>query len=147
VRSIASAAPAFAVEPLATPVRSNAELEDAMSALAQAPGGGVVVLPDAFTSTNRGAIIALAARHRLPAVYPFPFFAKSGGLVSYGIDSADLFRRSATYADRILRGANVAELPVQTPSKFELVINLATAKALGLAVPETLLARADEVIE
>jgi len=105
------------------------------------------VVPDVFTSTNVDAIVASAARHGLPALYPFPFFAKQGGLVSYGIDPTDLFRRSASYVDRILRGTKPAELPVQTPNKFELVINLKTAKALGLEIAPTLLARTDEVIE
>jgi ABC-type uncharacterized transport system substrate-binding protein len=105
------------------------------------------VLPDASTLVHRDLIIARAAQHRLPAVYPFRYFAVSGGLVSYGIDAADTYRQVASYVDRVLRGTKPEELPVQAPTKFELVINLKTAKALGLEVPATLLARADEVIE
>jgi putative ABC transport system substrate-binding protein len=104
-------------------------------------------MPDVFTSIRRTEIALLAARHRLPAVYPFRFFAQSGGLMSYGADTGDIFRRAAGYVDRVLRGANPAELPVQTPTKFELVINLAAAKAVGLDLPPLMLARADEVIE
>ena len=104
-------------------------------------------MPDLFITSHRETIIGLAARHRLPAVYPFRYFAESGGLISDGVDTVDLFRRSASYVDRILKGANPGELPVQQPTKFELVINLKTAKALGITVPPSLLARADEVIE
>ena len=106
-----------------------------------------MVLPDISMTNYRKAIIALAARHRLPAVYPYRYFAASGGLMSYGIDGTDVFRRAAGYVDRILKGEKPADLPVQTPTKYELTINLKTAKALGLDVPPTLLARADEVIE
>jgi putative ABC transport system substrate-binding protein len=147
LRSIQAAAPSFAVEPITTPVHSVIEIEGAMAALGREPGGGFIVIPDVFTSTNVDPIVALAARHRLPALYPFPFFARQGGLVSYGIDLTDLFRRSASYIDRILRGTKPGELPVQTPNKFELMINLKTARALGLEVSAMLLARADEVIE
>ena len=110
-------------------------------------GGGLIVLPTPANSSARDRIIALAARHRLPAVYPFPYYAKGGGLMSYGFDTPDLYRRSASYVDRILKGEKPADLPVQAPTKYELVINLKTAKALGLEVPHSLLARADEVIE
>ena len=106
-----------------------------------------MVLPDVSTTNHRDLIIALAARHRLPAVYPYRYFAASGGLLSYGSDVPDVFRRAAAYVDRILKGTNPGELPVQAPTKYELVINLKTAKALGIEVPTTLLARADEVIE
>jgi ABC-type uncharacterized transport system substrate-binding protein len=147
LRSIEAAAPSFAIEPIKTPVHSVSEIEGAMAALAREAGGGGIVIPDIFTSTNLDPIMASAARHGLPVLYPFPFFARKGGLVSYGIDLTDLFRRSASYVDRILRGTKPGELPVQTPSKFELIINLKTAKALGLEVPPSLLARADEVIE
>jgi putative tryptophan/tyrosine transport system substrate-binding protein len=147
LRSIEAAAPSFGVKPIPTPVHSVIEIEDAMAALGRESGGSFIVLPDVFTSTNVDPIVASAARHGLPALYPFPFFARQGGLVSYGIDLTDLFRRSASYVDRILRGTKPGELPVQTPNKFELVINSQTAKALGLEVPPTLLARADEVIE
>src|SRR5215468_4665745 len=147
LRSIEAAAPSFGVKPIPTPVHSVIEIEDAMAALGRESGGSFIVLPDVFTSTNVDPLVASAARHGLPALYPFPFFARQGGLVSYGIDLTDLFRRSASYVDRILRGTKPAELPVQTPNKFELVINSQTAKALKLEVPPTLLARADEVIE
>ena len=105
------------------------------------------MLPSPLTAVHRDLIITLAARHRLPAVYPFRYFALSGGLLSYGVDNADLYRRGASYVDRILKGTSPADLPVQQPIKFELIINLKTAKALGLEVPPSLLARADEVIE
>ena len=106
-----------------------------------------MVLPDTFTGIHRDQIVSLAARHRLPAVYPLRFFAEIGGLLSYGINFDDMFRRAASYVDRILKGAKPADLPVQAPTKFELVINLKTAKTLGLEVPPSLLALADEVIE
>jgi putative tryptophan/tyrosine transport system substrate-binding protein len=109
--------------------------------------GGLFVLPDIVTYVHRELIIALAARHRLPAIYPFRYFPAAGGLMSYGADPVDVFRRAAAYIDRILKGEKPADLPVQAPVKYELVINLKTAKALGLEVPPTLLARADEVIE
>jgi hypothetical protein len=109
--------------------------------------GGLLVLPDNFTTDHHRAIITLAARYRLPAVYPYRLFTAAGGLMSYGIDVSDRYRGAASYVDRILKGAKPADLPVQAPTKFELVINLKTAKALGLDVPPTLLARADEVIE
>jgi putative tryptophan/tyrosine transport system substrate-binding protein len=139
--------PSFGTKPIPTPVHSVIEIEDAMAALGRESGGSFIVVPDVFTSTNVDPLVASAARHGLPALYPFPFFARQGGLVSYGIDLTDLFRRSASYVDRILRGTKPGDLPVQTPNKFELVINLKTAKALGLEIAPTLLARADEVIE
>jgi ABC-type uncharacterized transport system substrate-binding protein len=147
LRSIEAAAPSFAVEPITTPVHSLIEIEDAIAALGREVGDSLIVLPDVFTSTNVGPIVASAARHGVPALYPFSFFARRGGLVSYGIDLPDLFRRSASYVDRILRGTKPGELPVQTPNKFELVINLRTAKTLELSVPDKLLALANEVIE
>ena|ERR1700730_18917083 len=110
-------------------------------------GSGIIVLPDAFMVAHRVSLIQLAGVSHLPAVYSFRFFAIDGGLISYGIDDADLYRRAASYVDRILKGAKPAELPVQQPIKFELVINLRCAKELGLTIPHTLLARADEVIE
>jgi putative ABC transport system substrate-binding protein len=122
-------------------------MERAVEAFAREPHGGMIVLPDFNTVTLRQTIVALSARHHLPAVYPFRYFATAGGLMSYGIDQIDQSRRAASYVDRILKGERPADLPVQAPTKFELVINLKTAKALGLIVPPTLLARADEVIE
>jgi putative ABC transport system substrate-binding protein len=142
-----SAAAAFAVEPVVANVRDADELENSITALGRVPNSGLIVMPDTFMTVNRAKITALAARYRLPAVYPFRFYAANGGLLSYGNDTIDSFRRSAAYADRILRGAKPAELPVQAPSKFELVINLKTAKAMDLAVPPSLLVSADELIE
>jgi putative ABC transport system substrate-binding protein len=123
------------------------DIESALAAFANAPGGGLIVLPTAINNMQRNRIFSLAARHRLPAVYPFTNYAFDGGLISYGPDVVEQFRRAAGYVDRILRGEKSAELPVQAPTKYELVINLKTAKALGLDVPATVLARADEVIE
>ena len=111
------------------------------------PNGGLIVLPDVSTVHHRDLIIALAARHRLPAIYPYRLYAVSGGLISYGSDVADVFRRAAAYVDRVLKGEKPGELPVQAPTKFETVVNLKTPKALGLTVPDTVLATADEVIE
>jgi putative tryptophan/tyrosine transport system substrate-binding protein len=142
-----AAAESFAVEAIAAPVRDRSELESVVSAQAREPNGGLIVMPDSFTDLHRAEIASLAARYRLPAVYPRRIFTEVGGLLSYGIDQLDNFRLAATYADRILKGEKPADLPVQAPTKFELVINLKTAKALGLEVPPTLLARADEVIE
>ena len=142
-----AAAPAFGVRASAAIVHEMPEIEAAMAALAREPGGGLVVPPDNFSYVHRSMIFALAARHRLPAVYPFQFMAREGGLVSYGVDLGETFPRAAEYIDRILGGAKPADLPVQAPTKFELAINLKVANALGLTVPPTLLARADEVIE
>jgi ABC-type uncharacterized transport system substrate-binding protein len=142
-----AAARSFAVAPMQMPVRDAGGLAGEIEAFAREPDGGLMVLPEVSTTNNRDLIIALAARHRLPAVYPMRSFPASGGLFSYGMDAADVFRRAASYVDRILKGAKPGDIPVQTPSKYELVINLKTAKALGLTVPPLLLARADEVIE
>jgi putative ABC transport system substrate-binding protein len=142
-----TAAQTLSIEQLAMPVQDTAAVEDTIDAVAHEPSSGLIVLPDASTVVYRDAIIAGAARHRLPAVYPFRFFAVSGGLLSYGTDVADAFRRAASAVDRILNGVKPADLPVQAPTKFELVINLKTSKTLGLDVPPTLLAIADEVIE
>jgi putative ABC transport system substrate-binding protein len=147
LRSVEAAAPSFAMEPIDTPVRDAAETGRALDAFAQKPNSGLLVLPDASTLLDRDLIIARAAQHRLPAVYPFRYFAVNGGLVSYGTDAADTHRQAVSYVDRILRGTKPEELPVQAPNKFELVVNLKTAKTLGLDVPPALLARADEVIE
>jgi putative tryptophan/tyrosine transport system substrate-binding protein len=114
---------------------------------ARNPGGGLLVMPDVFNDTNREFIIALAARSRVPAIYPRPVFAESGGLIAYGADSTKQFRQAAAYIDRILKGANPGDLPIQQPTKFVLVINVKTAKALGLDVPAKILAVADEVVE
>jgi putative ABC transport system substrate-binding protein len=137
----------FAVEAIAAPVRDMRELESVVAAQARLPNGGLIVLPDSFMSARRAEITTLAARHRLPAVYPFRYYADAGGLLTYGNVQIDNFRRAAIYADRILKGARPSELPVQAPVKFELVINLKAAKALGLTVPPALLARAEDVIE
>ena len=115
--------------------------------LRREPGGGLVVMPDTFTLAHRARIISAAARKNVPAVYALSHYAREGGLLSYGVDLVDTWRRSATYVDRILRGTKPAELPVQLPTKFEMVVNLKTAKALDLAVPSSILLRADEVIE
>jgi putative ABC transport system substrate-binding protein len=141
------AAASFAVEAVSAPVRDRSELDSVVAAQAREPNSGLIAMPDSFTDANRIEITSLAARYRLPAVYPFRHFAVVGGLLSYGVDQADNFRRAATYVDRILKGEKPADLPVQAPVKFELVINLKTAKALDLDVPPLLQQRADEVIE
>jgi putative ABC transport system substrate-binding protein len=142
-----AAASSFAVEPIAAPVRDISSLESAIVAQALAPNGGLIVIPDTFTDVHRTEIITLAARSGLPAVYPRRPFTELGGLLSYGVDQFDTYRRAATYVDRILKGEKPSGLPVQTPVKFELVINLKTAKALGLNIPVALQQRADELIE
>jgi ABC-type uncharacterized transport system substrate-binding protein len=129
-----AAAASFGIQGTAALVHDTSELESVLAAQAREPNGGLIVMPDTFTTARRAEITALAARHRLPTVYPFRYFAQSGGLLSYGTDLVHDFRRAATYADRILKGAKPSELPVQGPVKFELVINLKTAKALGLEV-------------
>jgi putative tryptophan/tyrosine transport system substrate-binding protein len=145
--ALQAVAPSFGVEVNPVNVRDASEIEHAVSAFARASNGGLIVTGSALAVVHRDLIIALAARHRLPAVYPVRFFATGGGLISYGPDSIDPYRRAAGYVDRILKGEKPADLPVQAPTKYDLVINLSTAKALGLDVPTTLLARADEVIE
>jgi putative ABC transport system substrate-binding protein len=137
----------IALELAAAPVHNDAEIEAALSALASRPGAGLIVAGDPFMNTHRALIMALAERHRLPAVYGFRQFVTEGALMAYGPDTLDIVRRSASYADRILKGEKPAVLPVQAPVKYELAINVKTAKALGLEVPPTLLARANEVIE
>jgi putative ABC transport system substrate-binding protein len=129
------------------PVHSDVEIETAIIALGREPGGGLVVPPDVFAQAHRPPIILAAARNKVPAVYPDSLFTRDGGLLSYGPDQVDIWRRAASYVDRILRGAKPADLPVQLPTKFEMVVNLKTAKALGLTVPQSVLLRADEVIE
>lgn len=147
LRFFETAAPQFGVKSIAVPVRDGLGLDSAIAALAREPDCGLIVMSDVFTMTHHEAIGSLAAHHRLPAVYPFRYFATAGGLVSYGIDVLDLFKKAGLYVDRILKGAKPADLPVQAPTKFELVVNLKAAKALGITIPPTLLARADEVIE
>jgi putative ABC transport system substrate-binding protein len=147
LRAIEKAASSFAVEPLVVEVHDDAEIEHAISALAREPDGGLIVMPDSFNMVHRRTIIALVDQYRLPAMYYFPFFAADGGLISYGPEEIDMFRRTAGYVDRILKGEKPADLPVQLPTKYELVINLKTAKALGFIVPPGLLNAADEVIE
>jgi ABC-type uncharacterized transport system substrate-binding protein len=147
LNSFKAAAASFAMEATAAPVHNTSELESVVAALARVPNGGLIAMTDSFLNVHRAEIISLAARYRLPAVYAYRFFTELGGLLSYGNDPLDNLRRAATYADRILKGAKPSELPVQAPVKFELVINLKTAKALGLDVPLFLQQRADEVIE
>jgi ABC-type uncharacterized transport system substrate-binding protein len=146
-RQIKVAGSSLTLEAIDAPVRQPGDLQRAIAEVAAKPHGGLIVIPDGFTTVHRNLIVELATQHRLPAIYPFRYFAVSGGLVSYGVDSLDLFRRSASYVDRILKGESPGELPVQAPTKFELVVNLKTAKSLSFDVPPMLLARADEVIE
>jgi putative ABC transport system substrate-binding protein len=146
-KSAEALAPALKIKLVALDVHDADEIERGLTAFAAEHNGGVLVTPHALTLTNRDLIVALAARLRLPALYPLAFYAKAGGLISYGFDPVNQFQQAAGYVDRILRGAKPADLPVQYPTKLQLVINLKTAKALGLAIPESLLLRADEVIE
>ena len=145
--SLKATAALLGVDASAAFVRDISELEAVVAAHARAPHGGLVVIPDAYMTQHRLELTSLAARYHLPTVYSFRFYAESGGLLSYGADLLDNFRRAAIYADRILKGAKPSELPVQAPEKFEMVINLKTAKALGLVIPASFLARADLVIE
>ena len=145
--AIQAVAPSLGVEVSPVNVRDAGEIERAVTAFARSPNGGLIVTASALACVHRDLIITLAARHKLPAVYSERFFVAAGGLISYGPDLVDQYRRAAGYVDRILKGEKPADLPVQAPTKYELVINLKTAKALGLTVPPTLLARADEVIE
>jgi putative ABC transport system substrate-binding protein len=137
----------LSLNPFAAEVHNTAEMEGVIEQFARESGSALIVLPDLFTATNRQSIIAIAAHHRLPAVYPFRYFVTSGGLMSYGIEMLDTYRQAASYVDRILKGERPSDLPVQQPTKFEFVINLKTAKAFGLTMPPQLLARSDEVIE
>jgi putative ABC transport system substrate-binding protein len=147
LNSFKAAAASFAVQAIAAPVHNASELESVFAAWAHEPNAGLVLMTDIFLIAHRAQVTSLAARHRIPAVYPYRIFTELGGLLSYGNETHDNFRRAATYADLILKGAKPSELPVQAPVKFELVINLKTAKALGLDVPLHLQQRADEVIE
>jgi putative ABC transport system substrate-binding protein len=145
--AIQAVAPSLRVELSPIDVRDAGEIERAVAAFARQPKGGLIVTAAALAQIHRGVIISLAARHRLPAVYPYRLFVTDGGLISYGPDPVDQYRRAAGYVDRILKGEKPADLPVQAPTKYQIVINLKTARALGLDVPATVLARADEVIE
>ena len=145
--SFETAARSLKVAPIIAPVQSDAEIETAIIALGREPGGGLVVMPDAFNVVHRAPIILAAAQHNVPAVFSLSEAARDGGLLSYGPEQIDIWRRAASYVDRILRGAQPTELPIQLPTKFEMAVNLKTAKALGLAVPPSILLRAGEQIE
>jgi putative ABC transport system substrate-binding protein len=147
LRAAEAVAPSLGVAVTALDIHERGEIERLIAAIASQPNGGLIVIPHPDTVTNRGSIIILAARYRLPAIYPFRYFAAEGGLMSYGPDQIDQWRGAASYVDRILRGEKPGELPVQAPTKYELVINLKTAKALGLNIPPAFPLRADEVIE
>jgi putative ABC transport system substrate-binding protein len=147
VPSLETAARSLTVAVITAPVHSEVEIETAIIALGREPGSGLVVIPDTFMTTHRASIISAAARNNVPAVYNVSDFARVGGLLSYGVDQIDPWRRAASYVDRILRGAKPGDLPVQFPVKYEMVVNLKTAKALGLTVPQSILLTADEVIE
>jgi putative tryptophan/tyrosine transport system substrate-binding protein len=147
LRAAEAVAPSLGVTVTAVDVHEGGEIEHAVAAFASQPDGGLVVVPHPYTVANRASIIILAARHRLPAIYPFRYCATEGGLLSYGPDPIDQWRGAATYVDRILRGEKPGDLPVQAPTRFELVVNLKTAKALGLNIPPAFPLRADEVIE
>ncbi len=147
LRELEAVHKSLSVELSASPVRDEAEVEAAITALAREPGGSLIAAPDAFINNHRRVIMTLTERRRLPAIYGFRQFAREGALISYGPDTADIVRRSAGYVDRILKGERPADLPVQAPTKYQLVINLKTARALGIEIPPALLAHADEVIE
>ena len=145
--AISAAVPSLAVESIAASVHSEADIENVIRKVGSEPDSALFVLPDSHNVVHRKRIIELTAQYRLPTIYYFRYFASDGGLISYGPDEMDLFRRTAGYVDRILKGTNPSDLPVQQPTKFELVINLKTAKAMGIHIPDSLIARADEVIE
>src|SRR5262249_50809213 len=147
LRAAEAVAPSLGLQVAPIDIHAGVEIERAIAAFASQPDGGLVVLPNPNTTANRSSVIILAARHRLPAIYPFRFFATEGGLMSYGVDQIDQWRGAATYVDRVLRGEKPGDLPVQAPTKFELVVNLKTAKAIGLHIPPAFPLRADEVIE
>ena len=145
--AIQAVAPSIAVEVTPLGLRDPGEIERGITTFARAPNGGLIVTTGATLTRNRHLITTLATRHRLPVIYPYRFYVAEGGLISYGPDRVDTFRRAAGYVDRILKGEKPGDLPVQAPTKYELVINLKTAKALGVTVPPSLLTRADEVVE
>jgi putative ABC transport system substrate-binding protein len=145
--SLETAARSLKVEPIIAPVYSDAEIETAIIGLGREPGAGLVVMPDSFLTVHRAPIILAAARNNVSAVYTLSVFVKDGGLISYGVDQVDTNRRAATYVDRILRGENPSDLPVQFPTRFEMAVNLKTAKALGLTIPPSIRLLATEVIE
>jgi len=147
LRTAKAIAPSLAIELVPSPIETAADIERAIELFAREPNGGLFLPPNTTNNVHRALIIALAARHRLPSVYAFRFFVMDGGLMSYAIDQVDMFRQTASYVDRILRGANPVDIPVQAPTKFKTTINLKTAKALGLEVPPGLLVAADELIE
>ena len=147
VQSIAPMASSSGIDLMKRPTRDAAEIDQALVGISGEPKGGLIVSPDPFTIANRGLIISLAARYRLPAIYAYRYFAADGGLLSYGHDIHEPWRQAASYVDKILKGASPANLPIQQPTKFELIINLKTAKALGVTIPPQLLDRADELIE
>ena len=147
LRAVEEAAPSRAVAARPAPVHGDDEIETTIASLAREERGGFLVLPGPFSNVHRATFISSAARHRVPAIYPYRFFAADGGLMSYGTDDVDLYRPVASYIDRILKGAKPGDLPVQNPTKFDFAVNLRTAKALGLVVPGSLMAEADEVIE
>jgi putative ABC transport system substrate-binding protein len=147
LRNATAAASSLGIEIISSSVDNVADIEQSISSLARQDNGGLLCPPETFITAHRDLVIALAAKHRLPAVYAWRYFVTDGGLMSYSIDLVDVYQQSASYIDRILRGANPADLPVQTPTKYETALNLKTAKALGLSVPASLLVRADEVIE
>jgi len=147
LQAIEAAAASLGTQIIPAGVENAADIERCITEIGSEANGGLIVMPDSITLIHRKLIVSLAERYRLPAIYPFRYFPDDGGLISYGIDLAEVWRRAATYVDRILKGSVAGDLPVQQPTKFELVINLKTAKALGLEIPPTLLARADEVIE
>jgi putative ABC transport system substrate-binding protein len=147
LRSAEAIAPSIAIKLVPSPVATAADIKHAIDSFAGAPNGGLLLPPDGTSILHRDLIIALAAQHKLPAVYPFHFFVAAGGLISYGADRSDIFGLAASYVDRVLRGDKPADLPVQAPTKFETSVNLRTAKALGLSIPPGILVAADEVIE
>jgi putative tryptophan/tyrosine transport system substrate-binding protein len=147
IRSFRASADSLGVDAILAPIHDVDDLERLLIAQTREPGGSIIIMPDAFTIPNRDLIIDFSVRPRIPSIYPYRVFAFDGGLISYGPDIDDLYRRAAAYADRILRGANPSGLPVQQPNRFELVVNLKTARAIGLTMPDSLLVRADEVIE